>query len=221
MNVVIVGGGKVGYYLAKTLLEAGHEVSIIEKDEDKARQLAEDLGVLVINGDGTNQYDLSDAMCDNADVVAAVTGKDEENLIVCQVAKKYFAPKRVIARVNNPKNERVFSLLGVDATVSSTSIIARMVEREAVLDKVKTLLEFGRQDMALVEVDLDESSGAVNRSVRELASELPSDCVLVAVIRKDHAIFPRGDTVLKAGDMVIALAASREEENLKKVLVGK
>lgn len=220
MRILVVGGGKVGYYLAKTLLEANHTVSLIEKRQDVCERLSEELGILVINGDGTNQYDLSDAGCDNADVVAAVTGKDEENLIVCQVAKKYFKPRRVVARVNNPKNEKVFETLGIDVAVSSTSMIAKMIEREVVLDKVKTLLTLSRVDVSLVEVDLDDSSPAVNKSVRELAAKLPADCVLVTVIRKDRPIFPRGDTVLRAGDIVLAITNAEQEEELRRVLIA-
>ncbi|QUL99186.1 MAG: TrkA family potassium uptake protein [Candidatus Fermentithermobacillus carboniphilus] len=221
MRVVVVGGGKVGYYLVKTLLESRHTVSLVEKDENVARRLAEELGILVINGDGTNQYDLADAGCDEADVLAAVTGKDEENLIVCQVAKKYFNLKRVVARINNPKNERIFSTLGIDVTVSSTSMIAKMIEREVILDKVKTLLRFDRGDISLVEVDLDESSLACEKSVRELGQKLPVDCVLVTVLRKDRAIFPRGDTVLKPGDIVLAITLADQEDELREVLVGR
>lgn len=220
MRIVVVGGGKVGYYLVKTLLEAGHDVSLVEKDEKVANRLAEELGIPVINGDGTSQYILADAGCDGADVVAAVTGKDEENLIICQIAKRYFNPKKVVARVNNPKNERTFKALGIDVTVSSTSMIAKMVEREVILDKVKTLLTFDQGHVELVEVDLDESSEAVNKAVRDLGTKLPVDCVLVAVIRKGQAIFPRGDTVLRAGDVIIAITSRGREQELRQVLVG-
>jgi trk system potassium uptake protein TrkA len=221
VKCVVVGGGKVGYYLIKTLLESGHSVSAIETDPGVAQRLAEDFGILVINRDGADSGALADAGCDMADVVAAVTGKDEENLIVCQVAKRYFNPKKVIARVNNPKNQRVFSELGVDATVSSTAHIARLIEREVVLDRVRPLLTFERSDLVLVEVDLDETSNAVNTKVRDLARELPADCVLVAVIRQDRPIFPRGDTMLRAGDIVMAFTSTEVENALREALIGR
>ncbi|MBE3520379.1 MAG: TrkA family potassium uptake protein [Firmicutes bacterium] len=221
MKVVVVGGGKVGYYLVKTLLEAGHSVSLVERNEEVARRLAEDLGILVVNGDGTNQYDLADAGCDEADVVAAVTGKDEENLIVCQVAKRYFGTKRIVARINNPKNEATFAALGIDMAVSSTSMIARMIQEEVVLDRVRRLLPLGRGDISLVEIDLDESSAAAERTVRELGQKLPADCVLVSVVRENTVVFPRGDTVLKPKDVVIAIASKGSEDELRNVLIGK
>lgn len=220
MRVVVVGGGKVGYYLAKTLIENEHKVSLIESNPSKAVRLAEELGILVIKGDGTNQYDLADAGCDAADIVVAVTGRDEVNLIVGQVARKYFNPKKVIARVNNPRNQELFETLGVDLSVSSTAIIAGMVEREMVLDSVRTLVSFDRADLALVEVDIDKAFTASGKSVRELAHHLPTNCVLVAVIRGHQAILPRGDTVIMPGDLVMAMASSESQDDLRRALVG-
>jgi trk system potassium uptake protein TrkA len=220
MKVVVVGGGKVGYYLAKTLMENRHSISLIEEAPAKARQLAQELGILVIRGDGTNQYDLADAGCDSADIVAAVTGRDEVNLIVCQVARKYFSPKRVIARVNNPRNQELFETLGVDLTVSSTAIIAEMIEREMVLGDVRTLFTFDRADLVVVEVDLDDSSAARGKSVRELATDLPVNCVLVVVIRGQQAILPRGDTVLWSGDVVMAVTSPETQDELRRALIG-
>jgi trk system potassium uptake protein TrkA len=221
MRVVVVGGGKVGFYLTKTLMENKHQVALIESSPDKARRLAEELEILVIRGDGTNQYDLADAGCDSADIVVAVTGRDEVNLIVCQVARKYFSPKKVIARVNNPRNQELFERFGVDLTVSSTAIIADIVEREMVLDSVRTLVSFDRADLALVEIDISESAAASGRSVKELAQDLPVNCVLVAVIRGQQAILPRGDTVIKSGDLVMAMASPDSQDGLRRALVGK
>ncbi|MEX0973865.1 MAG: TrkA family potassium uptake protein [Bacillota bacterium] len=221
MKVVVVGGGKVGYYLAKTLIENRHQVSLIENVPEKAKRLAEELEILVICGDGTNQYDLADAGCDSADIVAAVTGRDEVNLIVCQVARKYFSLKKVIARVNNPRNQELFETLGVDLTVSSTAIIAEMVERDMVLDSVRTLFTFDRADLVLVEVDIGDSSGARGKSVKDLAQDLPVNCVLVAVIRGQQAILPRGDTVLNSGDLVMAMTSPESQDELRRALIGK
>lgn len=221
MKVVVVGGGKVGYYLAKTLIENRHQVSLIENVPEKAKRLAEELEILVICGDGTNQYDLADAGCDSADIVAAVTGRDEVNLIVCQVARKYFSLKKVIARVNNPRNQELFETLGVDLTVSSTAIIAEMVERDMVLDSVRTLFTFDRADLVLVEVDIGDSSEARGKSVKDLAQDLPVNCVLVAVIRGQQAILPRGDTVLNSGDLVMAMTSPESQDELRRALIGR
>ncbi|HHY92475.1 MAG TPA: TrkA family potassium uptake protein, partial [Firmicutes bacterium] len=122
MNLIVVGAGKVGYYLVKTLLARGNNVAVVEKERERCERLAQELGVLVIQGDGTAPQALADAQADRAEVIAAVTGRDEDNLVACQVAKRLFGVGRAIARVNNPKNEAVLEALGVDAAVSSTSL---------------------------------------------------------------------------------------------------
>lgn len=220
MRVVVVGGGKVGYYLVRTLHEKHHQVSVVEKDPRRAALLAEQVPVLVIAGDGTNPAFLADAGADRAQVLAAVTGLDEVNLVACQVAREEFGVPRTIARVNNPKNQPVLRELGVDIAVSSTAIIARLIERETSMGALRELLTFHRGEMALVEAELDEGSPAAGRRVKELAGHLPPDSVLVAVVRGDHVVFPRGDTVLLPHDGVLALTTAAGEEALMRALVG-
>jgi len=219
MNIVVVGGGKVGYYLVKTLQEAGHGLAIVERDEARCRRLAEDLNALVIAGDGTNVYHLSDAGADDADAVVAVTGSDEENLVVCQLAKKKFHVPRTVARVNNPKNQHVFAELGVDVAVSGTAVIAQLFEREVALDSMKTLLTLNHGEAVLVEVHLTKDSVSAFRTVKEVGSVLPSDCVLVSIVRGDGVIFPRGDTMLMPDDAVLALTTLHNKDRLRVVLL--
>lgn len=220
MNVIVVGGGKVGFYLVRTLLEHGHHVSLIEKDAERCRQLAEEYPILVIQGDGTNPGDLADAGADRADVLASVTGKDEENLLVCQIAKRRFDVTRTIARVNNPKNQEVFRQLGINLAVSGTGIIAELIEREMALGKIRTLLTFHHGDMTILEVDLTDTSPAAGKSISDLAPQLPPESVLAAVIRGDRIIIPRGFTTLKAGDTVMALVHTDAASALNRVLLG-
>ena len=123
MFVLVVGGGKVGYYLAKELIDSGHEVALMEKDAARARQIADEIGSIVIPHDGCEGKYLAEAGCNRADVVAAVTGDDEDNLVICQMAKHHFDVPRTIARVNNPKNEALFRHLGVDELISPTRMI--------------------------------------------------------------------------------------------------
>lgn len=220
MNVVLVGGGKVGYYLIRTLRDHGHQVAVVEKDAARCQLLADAYPILVIHGDGTNPSVLLDAGIDRADVLAAVTGKDEENLLVSQIAKRKFQTKRAIARVNNPKNQEVFRQLGIKLAVSSTGIIADLIEREMALGQMRTLLTFHHGDMTILEVDLTRTSPARGRSVADLAPKLPPESVLVGVIRGDRVIIPRGFTVLEAGDTVMALVHSEAASALNEVLVG-
>ncbi|MHB9145069.1 MAG: potassium channel family protein [Symbiobacteriia bacterium] len=219
MRIVVVGGGKVGYYLVKTLAHEGHDVSVIETDERLCSTLAAEFGALVIRGDGTSLQALEDAGIGDADAIAAVTGQDETNLVICQLAKRVFHVRRTIARCNNPKNQAVFRRLGVDRAVSSTGIIADYMEREVALDAVKTLLTFEHGDMALLEADLGPQSPATEKAVKDLP--LPQDCVLVAVVRGQHVIFPRGDTRLEAGDAVLAMTTESRKAELTKALTGR
>lgn len=220
MNVIVVGGGKVGFYLIRTLLEHGHHVSVIEKNPDRCRVLAEEYQILIINGDGTSPGDLADVGADRADVLASVTGKDEENLLVCQIAKRRFEIARVIARVNNPKNQDVFQQLGIQLAVSGTGIIAQLIEREMAVGKIRTLLTFHHGDMTILEVDLTAESPAAGKKVSDLAADLPPESVLVAVVRGDRIVIPRGFTILKAGDTVMALVHTDAARSLNRTLLG-
>lgn len=220
MKVIVVGGGKVGFYLIRTLLDHGHRVSAIEKDLNRCRILAEEYQILVNNGDGTSPEDLLDAGADRADVLAAVTGKDEENLLVCQIAKRRFDIPRVIARVNNPRNQDVFRQLGIQLAVSSTGIIAELIEREMALGKIRTLLTFHHGDMTILEVDIPPESPAAGKAVSDLAGGLPPESVLVAVVRGDRVVIPRGFTTLRAGDTVMALVHSDKAADLNRLLLG-
>jgi trk system potassium uptake protein TrkA len=220
MYIVIVGGGKVGYYLAKQLSQGHHTVSLVEKDMATCEDIAKDLNnVLVINGDGCNAHYLEDAGVSRADVVAAVTGSDEANLMVCQLAKQSSKVKRTVARINDPKNAHTFNKVGVDVAVDSTSIIAKIIEEEVSLEDLVTLMTFKRGKLALVRVDLTSDSPCVNKQVMEI--KLPRASVLVSIIRGEDVIIPRGETILQAKDDVIALTAIENEQELLDVLIGK
>jgi trk system potassium uptake protein TrkA len=146
--VLVVGGGKVGYYLAKELIEAGHEVVLMEKDPGRATQIADDIGSIVIARDGCEGNQLAEAGCERADVVAAVTGDDEDNLVICQMAKHHFDVPRTIARVNNPKNEALFRHLGVDELFSPTRMILGSIEQDIPV-RPDTILTLGDKVIAI------------------------------------------------------------------------
>lgn len=221
MQTVVVGAGKVGYYLVRTLIDRGHRVSLVEKDPRRCRAIAEDIGILTVNGDGTDLAALVDAGADEANAVAAVTGMDETNLVVCQLAKRKLGVKKVVARVNNPKNRAVLRRLGVDVAVSGTALIADAIEEEMVYHDMRTLLRLHHSGLSLVELAVAQGSRASGRALGELAGDLPRGCVLVSVARGDEVIVPRGETVLSAGDMVMALVHPGEEDALRRVFHGK
>ncbi|MDP2923836.1 MAG: NAD-binding protein [Candidatus Omnitrophota bacterium] len=219
MYIVIVGAGKVGYFLAKRLVSNKHTVAIVERDKTLCEDIAKQLEILVINGDGCDPRILEEAGITRADVLAAVTGDDEDNLIVCQLAKEKFNIHRTVGRVNNPDNEHTFTELGVDVAVDNTKIIAKIIEEEVSFSDWVNLLSFKRGKLAIVRVDLPEDSPIINKPIQEI--QWPESSVLVSVLRGEDVIIPKGDTVLKPGDDVIALTLVGSEPQLLSLLVGK
>lgn len=218
MYIIVVGAGKVGHFLAQRLLKDKHTVVIIEKDEKTCRSLSEDLNLIIINGDGCEPRFLQEAHIERADVIAAVTGEDEDNLVICQLAKEIFKVNRTVARVNDPKNEHTFSELGIDVPIDATKIIAKIIEEEVSLTDFVNLMSFKRGKLAIVRVDLTPESPAVHKSVNQLV--LPPDSVLVSIIRKDEVVVPKGNTTLEPGDDIIALTLIENEQQLLHSLIG-
>ena len=219
MYILVVGAGKVGYFLAKRLCQNKHTVAIVDKDKTVCEEAAKELEALVINGDGCDPHILEEAGIERADVLAAVTGDDEDNLIICQLSKEKFKVQRTVGRVNNPDNEHTFSELGIDVPVDSTKIIAKVIEEEVSFSDFVNLMSFKRGKLAIVRVDLPEDSPIINKEVKDIV--LPVDSVLVSVVRGDEVIVPKGNTILKPGDDVIALTLVGNEPQLLNLLAGK
>src|SRR3989338_2230983 len=219
MYIVIAGGGRIGFHLAQKLIQDKNTVTVIEKDKARCERMSQNLDAMVINGDGCEPRFLEDAEVGRADVVAAVTAEDEDNLIICQLAKEVFGVRRTVARVNNPKNEKIFSELGVDVPVNSTAIIAKIIEEEASFEDFINLMTFKRGKLALVRVDLTNDSPVINKCVKDVV--IPENSVLVSIVRGENIIVPKGETVVKKGDYIIALTTIENEQQLGDILVGK
>ena len=203
MKTIIIGGGKVGYNLLKTLKERGYEVTLVERDKATCLRIAEDFNTEVIWGDGTNLQVLKDAGIEEADIIAAVTGSDEENLVICQIAKLSFGSKKTITRVNNPKNMIMFKKLGIDNTVCSTEVIANLIEYSFDQEDYRIISILEKGSMVLAELFIRDHNPWVNTMVRELV--LPKECVLVSILRGESVIYPRGDTEIIAKDKVVII----------------
>lgn len=216
MKSIIVGGGKVGYYLFKTLHERGHEVVLIERDRETCQRIAEDISADVILGDGTAIDVLKDAGIENAEIVAAVTGTDEENLVICKIAKLRFDINRTIARVNNPKNMEMFKILGIDTTVCSTAVIANLIESEVNQQDIRVINTFERGSMVLAEAVINEKMVWTNKKVAELT--LPEECIFVSVLRGNTSIYPKGDTLILNGDKILLVSSTKTLSNLSEFL---
>lgn len=217
MYIVVVGAGKVGYYLAKTLLHEEHEVLLIEKDPAKVDFYGERLGSVVVRGDGAEASTLAAAGAGRADVVVAVTGDDEDNLVICQVAKNKFNVDRTIARVNNPKNEHLFRLLGVDVTVSQTNFILNLIGQAIPERSFIHLMNLRHAGLAIVEASITERSPVANKTLEQI--DLPVSCAIAAVARGAEVIVPNGQTMLEPGDEIIAVTHLAEESRLRELLV--
>ncbi len=219
MYVIIVGGGKVGYYLAKSLLEQGQEVLLIEADPRRYTALRDELAAAVLFGDGSEVMTMLQAGMDRASVVIAVTGDDEDNLVICQVAKRRFNVPRTIARINNPRNKNIFGRLGIDVTVSSTEAILSQIRPSIPAESLVHLLTLRNVGVSFVEMEVPADSPALGRPLRALG--IPDDCIFPLLIRGEkEAIIPYGDTVLEAGDRVIAVTSEASEAALRQILLG-
>ena len=222
MRVVIAGGGSVGRFIASQLTAAGHDVTIVDNDRRvvaDARRSGEPAGVTWLEGDACELDTLATVHVDEAEVVAAVTGDDEDNLVVSLLAKQEFGVPRVVARVNNPKNEWMFNeLWGVDVAVSTPHLITALVEEAVSVGSFVRLLSFEGGRARLAEVRLGEGSPADGRQIVELG--VPRDATVVAVLRADRLIVPRGDTILRVGDEVVVLVTDESEDDVRKILVA-
>ncbi len=214
MKSIIIGGGKIGYYLLKTLKENNYNVVLIEKDKQLCESIAEDIDADIICGDGSDIDVLKDAGINEAEVVAAVTGADEENLVICKIAKSTFNIPKTIARINNPKNMSLFKALGVDKTVCSTAVIANLIEYEFDKDNFKTVQTFERGAMILVEIKIDKESIWNDSFIKDL--ELPDECVVTTIMRDEKAIYPRGNTRIIENDNILVLTNNSGLLELKK-----
>lgn len=218
MFVIIVGGGNTGSYLAKLLLEGGHEVKVIEERPNVLEKMKTEISLdAIVAGDGSSPQILEIAGIHKANVLAAVTGSDETNLVITSLARFEFNTPRVIARLNNPKNAWIFTPeMGVDVALNQADILARLVAEEMSLGDMMTLVKLRKGEYSLVEEKVHPLSLAVNHNLRDL--QFPNECVLVAVIRKNKLIIPHGDTVLLSADEVLALVHSSQLKQFASML---
>ncbi len=218
MFVIIVGGGKTGSQLAVQLLNAGHEVKVIEDRDTVLERLKNELPPdVIVPGDGSSPSVLDEAGIERAQVLAAVTGEDEANLVVTTLGRFEFGVQRTIARVNNPKNAWLYNQeMGVDVALNQSDILAKLIAEEMSLGDMMTLLNLRRGEYSLVEEKVHPTAPVVGKALREI--NLPPECVFVAILRKGHLLIPHGDTSLEPVDEVIALVHSRQASTLASLL---
>jgi len=212
MFVVIAGGGKVGRTLTRMLTTRGNEVMMIEQDRRRYQRLTQEFDESVMLGDATEIFNLERAGIERADVVAAVTGDDEDNIIICQVANHKFNVPKAIARVNNPENQEAFDVLDVGPTVSATNSLLSLIEHEMPTHKLVHLLNLKKENLEIVEVMVEEGSSLSHKRIEEI--KLPTGVLLISILRDTQALIPQGPTELRAGDQILAILEPGREEEL-------
>jgi trk system potassium uptake protein TrkA len=220
MYVVIAGGGKVGANVARSLMRLGHEVTIVEQSRERFVQLEEDFEHAAIVGDATELFVLERAgIARPPDLVVAVTGDDEDNMVICQMARERYGAQKTIARVNDPRNQAHFDLLGISPTVSATQTIMALIEHEVPEHELIHLLELRKENLEIVEVQIDKSSPSAGKRVSGL--NLPAGSRLISVMRGGQAEIPDSNTELQAGDQELAILEPGTEDELRRVLLKK
>jgi len=215
---VIAGGGEVGFHLAKALLESSHEVMLLESDRRRAQVIEEQLGSIVLNAPADEGRYQLEAGCQRADAVIAVTGQDAVNLIVCQLAKWKCHVPRVIARVNDPKNEIVFKALGIDETISSTRVIMNVIEQELPSGGFMPLMPLTGSHLELIEAEIAAGTPAAGRAIGSLG--LPEGAAVGGIVRKGSVVHADDDTKLQVGDRIVVLSPTKDEAGVRKALFG-
>lgn len=219
MLAVIVGGGRGGSYLAQDLQAQGYQVKVVDRRPDVVAKLRQEIDGDVICGDGCNPQTLEQVGAAQAGLLVALAHDDEDNLVICRLAKHQFKVPRVITRVSNPLNEWLYTKAwGVDVAISQVHLTAKVIEEEIGLGELVTLLKLNRGEAALVEMRLPDAAPAVGKAIRDL--QLPADTVIVSIIRDGQLVIPRGDTALRANDEVLAVSTVKAEPALKDALVG-
>ena len=219
MYIIVVGAGKVGYHLTKALLKSEHEVFLVERSPQKCDAIKEELGSLVVVGDGCEEGVLKEAGTSRADVFIAATGNDQDNLVACQMAKHRFNVPRTISLINNPNNERLFLELGVNVCVSSTDIILSHIEEELPAHPLVHVMAIRGSNRELVGIRIPPDSAAVGRAVGDIP--MPPDSVISFIIKKDGKLLvPSGEAALGPDDEVVAITTSDGEEALREALTG-
>ncbi|MEI8105678.1 MAG: TrkA family potassium uptake protein [Actinomycetes bacterium] len=218
MYLLIAGGGKVGSNLARTLIRSGHEVTLIEQRSTKFDQLEVEFEHQVHKGDATELFVLERAGIKRPpDIVVAVTGDDEDNVVICQLARDRYGVETVIARVNDPRNQGYFDLLGISPTVSATASIMGLIEHEVPEHGLIHLLELRKENLEIVEVTVGENAACAGKMIRQVA--LPAGARVISIVRDGKAEVPDDSMHLEAGDAVLAILEPGNEDELRRVLV--
>lgn len=216
MRLLIVGGGKLAYFLSRALISKGHKVTVIDKSWEEGSRLAKRFKINVVHGDGSDPEVLEDAGAFYSDALLALTPHDQDNFAICQMADAYFQVPRILTLVNDPDNEKVFRNLGIGDAISTTHILTSLIEQKAIFEDIVNLTPVGEGKVNLTEVVLKKTCKVVNKQL--LSLKLPKDCLIAGLIRRDTPIIPHGKTRLRSGDKVILVSLPSNHDEVLKLL---
>jgi len=218
VKVVIVGGGKVSYYLAKSIIEKGYKVVVINKDEKFCKEMAMKLKALVINGDGTKLNILSQAELLREDIVVVLTPRDHDNLMTAHLVRKFFGVDRIVSLVNDPENVEIFKKLGINTVVNLTLLINQTLEAMMFAEEIEQQIPIEEEKLVFLKFELPADSPVKDKALKDI--ELPPDSIVSAIIRRNDVIIPRGDTILKEGDRVFVMCSPKVQTKVTELLLG-
>ncbi|TYB31431.1 MAG: TrkA family potassium uptake protein [Candidatus Mcinerneyibacterium aminivorans] len=219
MQINLVGGGKLLFHLAKKLISQGHELVIINKEEENSKYYARNLNAKVINGDATDPIILEDADTYKADILISLIQKDYENLFICQMGKIYFDVEKTAALVNNPDNETLFKQLGIEVVFNITDFLTSLIERNILIEDIKNIFTLEEGNISISQIIIPEDAQTIGTKIKNL--EFPQNSMIGPILRNNNIIIPKGNTELKANDKVLILSLPDKQSEAIKLLGGK
>lgn len=219
MNIFIIGGNKEVYFLTKAFISKGYNITIINQDQEFCKKMSRNFKVTVVVGDGSKPYMLEESGIAYADMVIALTEHDPDNLVICQIANKIYGINRTFAVVNDPENIDIFKTLGVDTVISTSFIIALLIEQRSVVDDIQNLMPIGEGRVALMEVDVDKSHPIVNRMIKDIP--FPDDAIVSCILRNHNAIIAKGNTLIEVNDRLIIMSDPKVQSDVLKLIRGR
>jgi trk system potassium uptake protein TrkA len=218
-RVFLIGGFHKAKFLANSLLEKGYNVTVINKDEKHCGTLAEDKRLHVFHGDGTMSYVLEDASIHGADIIIAMSDRDADNLVICELCKKRFHAKKTVSIVSDPQKMEFFYRMGIDSVVCAITSLTGIIEQQALVDEISTLVPIGDGRIKITQIPIPADAPAVDCRLMDI--DLPRRVVVGCVMRGDHGMIPRGDTMIRAGDVLVMISSDEHEDAARRVLTGR
>lgn len=218
MQIILVGGGKVIYHLAKNLISKGHFVVIINKDQEYGKELSRELNATIVGGEASNFSIMEDAGAYKTDILVSLTQKDQDNLFICKMAKKFFDVERTIGLVNNPKNEELFKKMGIDTIFNTTDLLSSLIEQNVAAEDMSNLITLEDGKLIITQYVIPEDAPTIGKTLKEI--DLPLSIILGGIIRNGDIVIPRGGTKIRNGDKILIISLPEEQATAIKILGG-